>query len=260
VIDAGEKSGEGLAGSGRRGNQNISPRLNGRPSLHLDIGGSPDRRREPFGDERMEPREGHRQYLTMHGKGALLTLPRHPGPICRLHKVHGFLADNGNEIVSQPCDFHTNFHGLTDEVLMNVAAQAMAPDDLSKKRGNILAMIVILLALGMIGGVISALNNTPSCPDELIGSWTTTAQGYEDTLLLISQKGIVFSAGEGAVEGLAVRRVETKPDGLDTFYTITYGTSRSDEQVLSFHYHSRTHTITFTNQSHLIWTRKTVKS
>ena len=38
VIDAGEKGGERLAGTGRRSNQNISPRLNGRPSLNLDIG------------------------------------------------------------------------------------------------------------------------------------------------------------------------------------------------------------------------------
>ena len=42
VIDTGEKSGEGLAGTGRRGNQNISPRLNGWPSLNLKIGGGPN--------------------------------------------------------------------------------------------------------------------------------------------------------------------------------------------------------------------------
>ncbi len=42
MIDAGEKGGECLAGTGRRGNQNISPRLNSRPSLSLDIGGCAD--------------------------------------------------------------------------------------------------------------------------------------------------------------------------------------------------------------------------
>jgi hypothetical protein len=41
-IDAGEKSGERLTGAGRRSNQNISPRLNGRPSLNLNICGGPD--------------------------------------------------------------------------------------------------------------------------------------------------------------------------------------------------------------------------
>ena len=143
---------------------------------------------------------------------------------------------------------------------MEEPTQVTTAAESSAKRGNILSIIVILLALGMIGGVISAINSTPFCPDELIGSWTTTAQGYENKVLLITQKGIVFSAGEDAVEGLAVRGLEAMPDGPGIFYTITYGASRSEEQVLSFHYHSRAHTITFKNQSHLVWARKTVES
>jgi len=59
AIDAGEKGGECLAGSGRRSNQNISSRLNGRPSLNLNIGGCTDRRIKSFSDERMESREEH---------------------------------------------------------------------------------------------------------------------------------------------------------------------------------------------------------
>jgi hypothetical protein len=143
---------------------------------------------------------------------------------------------------------------------MNVAIHATASADSSRKRGNILAVIVIILALGIIGGVISNLGNAPSCPDELIGSWTTTAPGYEDKVLLITKSGLAFNAGEGVVEGQAVRRLEAIPDGLGTLYTIVYGTSRSDEQALSFHYHSREHTITFKTQSHLVWTRNRVES
>jgi len=143
---------------------------------------------------------------------------------------------------------------------MEEPAQATTAAESSAKRGNILSIIVILLALGMIAGVISTINNTPSCPDELIGSWTTTAQGYENKVLLITRKVIAFSRGEDAVEGLAVRRIQAMPDESGTFYTITYGTSRSDEQVLSFHYHPRAQTITFKNQSLLVWTRKTMES
>lgn len=143
---------------------------------------------------------------------------------------------------------------------MKEPAQATTAAKSSAKRGNILSIVVILLAFGIIGSVISAINNTPSCPDELIGSWTTSAQGYEDKVLLITREGIVFSAGEDKVEGLAVRGIQALPDESGIFYTITYGTSRSDEQVLSFHYHPRTQTITFTNQSHLVWARKTVES
>jgi hypothetical protein len=59
VIDAGEKSSERLTGTGRRGNQNISPRLNGRPSLNLYIGGCADIRAKPLSDERMKSGKGH---------------------------------------------------------------------------------------------------------------------------------------------------------------------------------------------------------
>jgi hypothetical protein len=59
VIDAGEKGGERLAGAGRRGNQDINPRLNGRPSLNLNIGGLANPCVKPFGDERMKSSEGH---------------------------------------------------------------------------------------------------------------------------------------------------------------------------------------------------------
>ena len=43
VIDTGEKGGERLAGTSRRSNQNISSRLNGRPSLNLYVGGDTDK-------------------------------------------------------------------------------------------------------------------------------------------------------------------------------------------------------------------------
>ena len=143
---------------------------------------------------------------------------------------------------------------------MDTTTQLTAPADSSKKRGNIMAGIVIILALGVIGGVVSNIGNAPACPDELIGSWTTNAPGYEDKVLLISKKGLAFNAGEGAVEGQAVLQLETIPDGDRTLYTIVYGTSQSNKQVLSFHYHPREHTITFKTQSHLVWTRKTVES
>jgi hypothetical protein len=144
--------------------------------------------------------------------------------------------------------------------IMNAATQATTSAPSSKKRGNILAVIVIILALGVIGGIISMTGSPPSCPDELIGSWTTNAPGYKDKVLLISKNGLAFNAGEGAAEGQAVRQLEAIPDGDRTLYTIVYGTSQSNEQVLSFHYHPRKHTITFKTQSHLVWTRKTVES
>src|SRR5262245_53412899 len=58
-IDTSEKGCERFAGTGRRGNENVAPRLNGRPSLNLDIGGLTNLLAKPFGNERMKLREGH---------------------------------------------------------------------------------------------------------------------------------------------------------------------------------------------------------
>lgn len=144
---------------------------------------------------------------------------------------------------------------------MGKTMEARASADSSKKRGNIL--FVIVLALGMIAGLVFAIETrgTPvSCPDELIGAWRTAARGYEEGMLMITKKAVVFSVGADTVDAQAVRRLEATPDGNRTLYTIVYGNSRRDEQILSFYYHTRKQTITFKNQSHLVWTRNTVES
>jgi hypothetical protein len=144
------------------------------------------------------------------------------------------------------------------------SAQASAsPDPSAAKRTNIQTAILIVVAIGVIAGLLITMvtRDTPiSCPDELIGAWKTAARGYEDGMLVITKTAVVFSAGGEHVDGQAVRRLETFPEGPRTLYTIVYGNSRSEEQILSFYYHTREQTITFKNQSHLVWTRKTVES
>jgi hypothetical protein len=60
AIDTGEKGGEGLAGTSRRGNQRIGPLLNGRPSLSLDGSRGANARTKPLSDERMKAGQRHR--------------------------------------------------------------------------------------------------------------------------------------------------------------------------------------------------------
>ena len=146
---------------------------------------------------------------------------------------------------------------------MEQTADDLANSDLpSQKRTNLRTTILILAAIGMIAGLLFAMmRDTPvSCPDELIGAWKTAAAGYENGMLVITSNAVVFTAGGEHLEAQAIRRVETTPDGPHTLYTLVYGTSRSEEQTLSFYYHARDRTITFKNQSHLVWTRTSVES
>lgn len=59
LIDAGEKGGKRLTGTGRSSNQNVSPRLNSRPSMSLNISGLTNLPVKPFGDEGVKERERH---------------------------------------------------------------------------------------------------------------------------------------------------------------------------------------------------------
>jgi hypothetical protein len=145
---------------------------------------------------------------------------------------------------------------------VNKPRQATVSPEPSKKRGNIQSAILIIVIVGVITGLVFTMATmipSVSCPDELIGAWRTDARGYEDGMLLITKSSVVFSAGASTISTQAVRRLEAIPDGSQTLYTIVYGDSQNDEQLLSFYYHAREQTITFKNQTHLVWTRDTVE-
>jgi hypothetical protein len=115
----------------------------------------------------------------------------------------------------------------------------------------------------MLAGLIYAVvvrDEAVSGPNELIGAWETSAKGFEDGIIVFTKTGVAFSVGAEHVNVQAVRRLVLVPDGPRTLYTEIYGDSRRDEQTLSFYYHTKEQTITFKNQSHLVWTRKAMQS
>src|SRR5207245_5462009 len=58
-VDCREKGGERLARAGRRRDQRVAARLNGRPGAPLRLGGLAEALAEPTGDGRVKPGEGH---------------------------------------------------------------------------------------------------------------------------------------------------------------------------------------------------------
>ncbi|MBL8073342.1 MAG: hypothetical protein JNL29_03160 [Nitrospira sp.] len=123
----------------------------------------------------------------------------------------------------------------------------------------VLLAIAGLLLVGLIYSVV-ARNEPVSCPNELVGAWVTSANGYENGMLVFTKTGVSFSVGFEHLDAQAIRRIDVSAEGPRTLYTIVYGDSRSDEQTLSFYYHTKDQTITFKNQAHLLWTRKAVES
>lgn len=146
---------------------------------------------------------------------------------------------------------------------MHTTLQTATSGDSSEPRTTMRSSMLLLMAFGLIVGLIVMMATggpAVSCPEELIGTWNTAAPGYESGMLVMTKHAVVFSAGEDHLDAQAVRRLETVPDGNRVLYTLVYGNSRNEEQVLVFFYDSHERTITFKNQSHLIWTRTMVES
>jgi hypothetical protein len=138
-------------------------------------------------------------------------------------------------------------------------ATASPVDTGSNRRTRILLAVACIMLVGLIY-VVVVRDQAVSCPNDLIGAWETSANGYEDGMLVFTKTGVAFSVGIEHVDAQAVRRLEVVPNGPRTLHTMIYGDSRRDEQTLSFYYHTKEQTITFKNQSHLVWTRKAMQS
>jgi hypothetical protein len=139
------------------------------------------------------------------------------------------------------------------------AATISPVEERSDRRTWSLLAVASVMLVGLIYAMV-ARDQPVSCPDELLGAWETKATGYEDGMLMFTKTGVSFSVGVEHLDAQAMRRIEMNAEGLRTLYTIVYGSSRNDEQTLVFYYHTKDQTITFKNQAHLVWTRKTVES
>lgn len=139
------------------------------------------------------------------------------------------------------------------------AATTTLTEQPSNQSTTILVVIGGLLLVGLIYSVV-VRDPAVSCPNELVGAWITSANGYENSMLVFTKTGVSFSVGFEHLEAQAMRRIDVSAEGPRTLYTIVYGDSRSDEQTLSFYYHTKDQTITFKNQAHLVWTRKAMES
>jgi hypothetical protein len=146
---------------------------------------------------------------------------------------------------------------------MKQLVQASIPPGPAGKPTDLRTTVLLAAAICLVAGLIIAMvkRDPPvSCPDELIGAWVTSAKGYEEGMLVFTNSGLAFSVGFEHLDTQAVRQVEAISEGARTLYTVIYGDSRHDEQILSFYYHTKEQTITFKNQAHLVWTRRAVES
>jgi len=151
------------------------------------------------------------------------------------------------------------FNDMRRLMRQGATAAAMSAEPRWTTSTKILLTVAGVMLVGLIYSIV-ARDPDVSCPNELIGTWVTSAKGYEEGMLVFTKTGVAFNVGTDHKDTQTVRRLEAAPDGPRILYSVVYGDVRRDEQTLSFYYHTKDQTITFKNQAHLVWTRKTVQS
>ncbi len=90
-------------------------------------------------------------------------------------------------------------------------------------------------------------------PDELVGTWRTSAPRYADRSLEIDSVSINFGTGEGTMTTGFIQKVEAVPEGTRTLYTISYVEKGNEEQCSFYYTSAKEKTIYFKNQPSILW-------
>ena len=98
---------------------------------------------------------------------------------------------------------------------------------------------------------------TKTVPDELIGTWKTSAAKYADTFIELTRTTITFGAGEGGTHVRSVVSVEKVREGGNTLYTVFYVDPEGQEYKLAFYYDPAADGVMrWRNQQSIAWTRQ----
>lgn len=97
-----------------------------------------------------------------------------------------------------------------------------------------------------------------TAPDELIGTWKTSASKYADRFFTIEQKTITIGTGGETVEPYTIKKITIKKDSVEIgmLYTIYYKDEEGVKYQFAF-YHSpeKGGVIRLKNQKHIAWTK-----
>ena len=77
---------------------------------------------------------------------------------------------------------------------MQTTLQTTTSGDSSEPRTTMRSSMPLLMAFGLIVGLIVMMATggpAASCPEELIGTWNTAAQGYADSMLVMTKHAVV---------------------------------------------------------------------
>ncbi len=91
-------------------------------------------------------------------------------------------------------------------------------------------------------------------PDELLGTWTTSAPGYADRALELTPTTLRLHMGASPVHDYPIRRVLRRETGASTVFTIEYERD-GDRDALSFRFVGTPHPAIRIEHQSFVWRR-----
>jgi hypothetical protein len=116
-----------------------------------------------------------------------------------------------------------------------------------------LALLSALTAVSAVSGCNAGGNTV--MPEELIGTWTTTAPAYADRALRFTKTAVVLGADVGIENAHPIQRVMSALDHGTPLYTVVY-TDQVDQTISFYYTPADGGTITLKNQREVQWKRK----
>jgi len=115
-------------------------------------------------------------------------------------------------------------------------------------------VVALLIVAGLFG---CRSKKAETLPDELIGSWETSAPQYPNSFIEITDDSVIFGTEEGTGNAYTIDEVEVVRDTKHIVYTITYSSAEEERFVWAFYYDpSNGGEIRFKNQPQVVWTKR----
>lgn len=118
-------------------------------------------------------------------------------------------------------------------------------------KGILIALLMLLVLLGC------GPEKTRTIPEELLGTWKTSAPKYADTFVELTRDTIVFGLAEGPPKVHPVLAVEKSGENGNLLYTIHYLDEERERYKFSFSYDpAGGGTMQWKNQRGIVWTKQ----
>lgn len=113
------------------------------------------------------------------------------------------------------------------------------------------------MALAVLAALVACgPERTKTPPDELIGTWKTSAPKYADTFIELTRTTIVFGFGDGKADVRSIVAVEKVRENGDILYTVFYKDEEGTQYKLAFYYDpANAGVMRWKNQRTIAWTR-----